>query len=78
MVNEDREPSDSEQSALSTKSGNMTTRQAVERFIPNRDCINAMDTSAKDMVDVRAATSNRVKNKMDQNCVHGIDRKSVV
>ena len=62
-------PTESEQIELRSRSGSTTAITA--RFLdrPNRHSIKATDTSASEMVDVKAATESRRKNSDDQNCV---------
>lgn len=72
IVKSDQTPTDSEQMELSTNRGRMTIMQALMRFMLNCSCKNAIATSPKDMVEVKAATVNKKKNSTDHNCVNGI------
>ena len=69
---QDRDPWDSEHMVLRINSGSITVRHADVRRIRNRSCMNAIDTSASDIVDVSAATMRSRKKSDDHNCVRGI------
>ena len=69
MVNPLHGPTDSEQTALRTNNGNITVTQALIRDILKWHSMNATDTSANDIVEVKAATVSSRKNNDDQNCV---------
>ena len=55
-------PTDSEHIGLNMRRGRVTVSTAAVRDIPARFCMNATDTSASDIVEVKAArVSNRKK-----------------
>ena len=60
-------PRESEHTALVANMGISTTRHAVRRYVLKRSRTNAIDTSAMEMVEVRAARNNNVKNSTAQN-----------
>lgn len=64
-VMSDHEPCAKEHAVLSTKRGRSIVRHAALRDILQRSCINAIETSAIDIVDVIAATVRNKKNNAD-------------
>ena len=62
-----RLPCDSEQSELNKNNGAITMTQAFQRLRLKRSCINAIETSAMEIVEVNAATMRKRKNKLDHN-----------
>lgn len=58
-------PCDREQRELNKNSGAITMTQAFILDILKRSCINAIETSAMDIVEVNAATIKKKKNRVD-------------
>ena len=65
------DPSESEHTELNANNGNNTTRQAALRDILKYSCINAIDTSAIEIVEVTAASVSSKKNSVDHSCAAG-------
>ena len=62
-----REPCESDVIVLRINKGRLTVRHAAVRRILKRSCMKAIDTSASEIVDVRAATIRSRKKSDDQN-----------
>ena len=69
-------PCDNEHTELKDTSGTITIQHAFFLAILNLSVTKAIDTSAREIVEVTAATKSNRKNNVDQNRVNGIEENT--